>query len=357
MSYGSVRIVGLCLLLISVLVLSACQPPLYHKSGLAIRVPRGWEVREIEAEGEAQVSPVVMVSHDEHHMLMLWTRTNEEAPVNESDSRRLRWFAARYASWANAPLNSWSVPEPLHIEDVLAARPVRDAKQVYVVSAASPAGEACIAVFSYRSPLPPPKARNVAHEILHALCLSDKVQPFERMDRKATRTTPLKSPVSELTLNVDGDEIIVPKGWVPEDLLLIGSPGGYYDKSANRATVYLAFTERESKRVPSITLSWARGRRAGQDIHQFAASLTQFLTRARTAAGMRRTEVTHAHSTKARLWRFQRFEGEASRPLVQWICITDTLAFQASTLSNDKVSMSKQEKAVLAVLEQLLDSR
>ena len=348
------RIAAWLLLPFLIPLLAGCRRSMYRQTGLAVQVPRGWQAKEALSQDDSQNSPIVMVSRDSNHMLMLWTRTNEESPGNARDSRRLGCFAGRYAALGNTSLHRWSVAQPLQVEDVLIIRPPRDANQVYIVSARSPVEESCIVLFSYRSPIPTENARKLSQEVLCSLSLSDGAKPFKRMGKKAVGTTSLKSPVSARTLSIEGDSIVLPNGWVPEDLLLIGSPGGNYCKSSHHATVSLAFTHQEAKRVGSITLKWAHEGRPEQDVRELTASLTRLLAKVLSIPGMRRTEIMHVRSPRESIWRLQRFEGAASRPLVQWVCVTDTLAFQATAISDDESSLAIQQRAVLDIVEQLL---
>lgn len=352
------RIATSCVLLLAMFLLAGCKGPLYRGSGFAVRIPEGWAVKQAGPRSDsAGEFPLFLMSRDSNHTFMLWIRTGAKSPAQDTDSRRLRWFAARYASLVGGPLNRWSVVQPLGIEDTLMSQPCRGSSQVYVLSATSPAAEGCIFVFSHHSPMSAQDARELCQEVLHSLSLSNGATPFKRVGNKAVGITSIKSPTSARALNIDGDEIMTPIGWIPEDLLLIGFPGGNNWKTTDHATISLAFTHQDAKRIGSLTLNWAHVGRPEQDVHRFAGSLTRLLNEAGRRADMRLTEVTHVRLPRERVWRLQRFEGAASRPLVQWVCVTDTMAFQATAISNDESSLAQQESAVISVLEQFLKQR
>lgn len=325
----------------------------YVHAGLRIWVPDGWINKTQEVKGVAKDSPLVLVTSDSSRMMMLWLRSRQESPPWNADSRRLRWMAARYARFSNAPINRWQAPKSLTIEDVFSPTPIRDAKQLYIISASSPLVEACLYVFSYREPGVPPAMRKLAYELLRSIKTADGTEPFGDLTRTALKTTRVQPSVDKSIYTICNEEITLPGKWIAEDMLLIGMPGGGFDRSATEATVSLIYTRGVPGQVPSVMVSWAREGCAGQSAHGFGASLRKSLDNARTSAVLI-SRVPYAHSGGSDLWRMERQVNDADRHVVHWICVTDEIAFEARGLSRNQSSMLEQQKLVVTVLDQLL---
>lgn len=346
-----VLIITLCL---CSLLLAACQSGsrrhTHASDGWSVEVPDGWQT----SAREAADSPMVLTREKPKQALMIWLSPPGDQPALAEDSRRYRWMASRCASSLGENVNKWSIRPPLVVEDVVMERRIRDSRSPYILSAASPYAEICLVVYSYDAHPSLSALRPQLSGVLSTLRLQDGSKPFASLPNKPEV---IVEPPSEFAsvYRADGDVITLPKDWLPEDVLLIGSPGGFVPDSHDHAELAIVHDVAESLRLPPMTFSWARRGNRSQDFTGFSVPIAKRIQGGRQG-GTRSYATSVTLKRGVSVLRFERHLPSGGL-MVDWYYLDKDVAFHAQSLAHDRKPIAGQEQAVAAVLSQLLSPR
>jgi len=313
----------------------------YKGEGFNLVFPQGWQVVHLQTPGIPSVvdertkrENQVSLSHRSGLAVLLQVYPQHTLPSNEQDYRHPQWVAPRLADLQGTPYTVWKLKSRGTLYEAWT-------KRQCIISGKLGSAEVLVAATV-------PKTATLSAEatraLLKELLCSLRVDNRFLVGCRVTYTDIPSSPTPSAEWRAEGVRLVLPNGWLPDDLLL---PGTY---SYNKDKV-IRFTVRHRDDIQKHALVYYSVCREGcQDAAytRFRGGLESRLSAVKGSETQKQSYMIDGHEVLRLTQRRQ------NRIVAEWYYLADGFFCFARSSARNADDLQQTHEVIMSIIRQVL---